>query len=74
MHAKNTCSNFRNGLLMIVDPEIMHLNTLFVQLCAILAKMYKTIDFTIMVALIMHTNMSQNRGHSNNNVVLIADP
>ena len=42
----------KNSFIMFVDPQNMGLDTLFVQLSAILAEIYLNIHFSVMAALI----------------------
>ena len=60
---------------MIVDPEDMGLETLFVQLCAILAEITWKIDFSIMAAFICILSCHIDTcDHGKNSFIMVADP
>jgi hypothetical protein len=51
-NAKDTRSHLRHRFIMIFDPRNMGLEPLIMQLSAILAVIWRTLDFPVMAALI----------------------
>ena len=44
--------HFKNSFIMILDPQNMGLDTLIVELCALLAEIWRNIHFSVMASLI----------------------
>ena len=48
----DTSDHFKNNLIMLLDPQNMGLDTLIVELCAILAEIWRNIHVPVMASLI----------------------
>ena len=47
-----TSDHFKNSFIMILDPQNMGLDTLIVELCALLPEIWRNIHFPVMASLI----------------------
>ena len=47
-----TSDHFKNSFIMTIDPQNMGLDTLIVELCALLVKIWRNIHFPVMASLI----------------------
>ena len=48
----NTSDHVKNSFIMLLDPQHMGLDTLIVELCALLAEIWRDIHFPVMESLI----------------------
>ena len=48
----DTSDHFKNSLIMLLDPQNMGLDTLIVELCALLADIWRNIHFPVVASLI----------------------
>ena len=48
----DTSDHFKNSFVMLLDPQNMGLDTLIVELCALLAEIWRNIHFPVMASLI----------------------
>ena len=48
----DTSDQFKNSFIMILNPQNMGLDTLIVEVCALLAEIWRNIHFPVMASLI----------------------